>query len=352
MPPSVLVVGPAWVGDMMLAQSLFMSLRRRRSAPAIDVIAPAWSLPLLERMPEVREAIPLDVAHGELALVRRWRTGRNLRKRGYCQGIVLPRSAKAALPLLAAGIPRRTGYRGEFRYGLLNDIRPLDRAQHYRTVDRFVALASEPGDATPFECPAPRLTVDTDQLRATLEYVNLEPASKADPVLALCPGAEYGPAKQWPETHFATLARACLAASWRVWILGSPKDHATCTRIAAEAPGASNLAGRTTLNEAIDALSASTAVVSNDSGLMHIAAATGRPLVALYGSSDPGYTPPMSSVARILYLGLDCSPCFARECPLGHRNCLWGIEPDAALAALRELVADAALPEHTAASTP
>ena len=159
MQPSVLVVGPAWVGDMVMAQSLFMTLRRRDPTPAVDVIAPPWSLPLLERMPEVRRAIVLDVAHGELALRRRWRTGRELAASGYTQGIVLPRSAKAALPLLAARVPCRTGYRGEFRYGLLNDIRPLDRQRLYRTVDRFVALGLPPDHESPPTCPNPHLEV-------------------------------------------------------------------------------------------------------------------------------------------------------------------------------------------------
>lgn len=331
---AVLIAGPAWVGDMVMAQSLFMTLRLRDAVPAVDVIAPRWSLPLLERMAEVRHAIPLDVSHGELALAKRWRAGRALRAEGYAQGIVLPRSAKAALPLLAARIPWRTGYRGEMRYGLLNDIRPLDRQRLYRTVDRFVALGLSPCATLPAAVPHPRLIADPGAGDRVCAELGLAPAAGGPPVLALCPGAEFGPAKRWPEEHFAAVARRRLESGWRVWLFGSGKDAPITGRIAELAPGCEDLAGRTTLAQAIDLLAASTAVISNDSGLMHVAAATGRPLVALYGSSDPGYTPPLSDRARVVYHALSCSPCFERECPLGHLNCLRRMTPEEVLEAL------------------
>ncbi|WP_245971176.1 lipopolysaccharide heptosyltransferase II [Alkalispirillum mobile] len=336
----VLVVGPAWVGDMVMAQSLFISLRQRHPSPEIDVIAPAWSLPLLERMPEVRRAIPLPVAHGELALGKRWRLGRSLRHEGYQQAIVLPRSAKAALPVLAAGIPRRTGYKGEHRYGLLNDIRPLDRQKLYRTVDRFVALGQEADAPLPPPVPEPHLEISATGRAAAREALGL--AGDDAPALALCPGAEYGPAKRWPAAYFAEVARDRLAAGWQVWLFGSDKDRPITGEIADAAPGCTDLAGHTTLAQAIDLLASADVVVSNDSGLMHVAAATGRPVVALYGSSDPGYTPPLSSRARILYLGLECSPCFQRECPLGHLNCLRQMHPDRVLEAITTLHREAA----------
>lgn len=338
---SVLIIGPAWVGDMVMAQSLFMALRQRDPAPAIDVIAPRWSLPLLERMPEVRQPVALDVDHGELALGKRWRTGRALRQQGYAQGIVLPRSAKAAVPLLAAGIPRRTGYRGEMRGGLLNDIRPLDPARAYRTVDRFIALGLEAGQMLPERVPQPHLEVVHGSGDRALAAIGLAPTAPGQSILTLCPGAEYGPAKRWPAEHFAAVARARLVDGWRIWLLGSAKDAPITDRIAQLAPGCENLAGHTTLAQAIDLLAASSAVISNDSGLMHVAAATGRPLVAIYGSSDPGYTPPLSDQARIIYHGLSCSPCFERECPLGHLNCLRGISPAEVLGELDGVLAEA-----------
>jgi heptosyltransferase II len=328
----VLVVGPAWVGDMMLAQSLFKTLRARDPEVVIDVIAPPWSLALLERMPEVRRGIALPVSHGELALRRRWRLGRSLRDQGYQQGIVLQRSAKAAVPLLAAGIPRRTGFRGEFRYGLLNDIRPLDPARLYRTVDRFVNLGLPRGAAMPAAVPEPRLLMDPVGAREAAAALGLNPLDA--PILALCPGAEYGPAKRWPEEHYARVARDRLDAGWQVWLLGSERDQAVTAAIAAQAPGVVDIAGRTSLAQAVDLLSLARAVVSNDSGLMHVAAAVGVPVIALYGSSDPNYTPPLSARARILSLGLECSPCFRRECPLGHLNCLRQLPPEQVIAVL------------------
>ncbi len=354
-PAPVLVIGPAWVGDMIMAQSLFITLRRRQPTRAIDVIAPAWSLPLLERMPEVRQAIALSAAHGELGLRKRWQLGRSLRAQGYGQAIVLPRSLKAALPALAARIPRRTGYRGEWRYGLLNDIRPLDKRRLYRTVDRFVHLglpteaerlegpnafephgAFEPGQqAATTAAPPPRLQIPAGGPAAAAAALQLKFSSA--PVLALCPGAEFGPAKRWPEAHFAAVARDRLQAGWVVWLLGSTRDQPITRAIAATAPGVIDLAGRTSLAQAVDLLSTARAVVSNDSGLMHVAAAVGVPVIALYGSSDPRYTPPLSANARILSLNLDCSPCFQRECPLGHLNCLIQLPPERVIAALAAL---------------
>ena len=343
---AILVIGPGWVGDMVMAQSLFKALKRDLPSRTIDVITPVWGQALLERMPEVRDAIPLSVAHGELGMSTRWRLGRSLRGKGYSQAIVLPRSAKAALIPWLAGIPHRTGYLGEYRYGLLNDIRPLDRERHYRTVDRFVALSSSmpseskngtknSGTATNrIHILKPTLTSSFEQQLATKQYLELNQGGGAarmesgtGTILTLCPGAEYGPAKRWPVEYFARLARAYLERGWSVWLLGSDKDAGITQEIAGQASGVVDLAGRTTLTQAIDLLAASTVVVSNDSGLMHIAAATSTPLVALYGSSDPQYTPPLSEKAEIIYRGLKCSPCFARDCPLGHLNCLRGITP-------------------------
>lgn len=337
--PAILVVGPAWVGDMVMAQSLFITLSNRQPAPAVDVIAPEWSLPLLQRMPEVRRAIPLPVRHGELGLAKRWRLGRSLRGNRYQQAIVLPRSAKAALPAVAAGVPQRTGYRGEYRYGLLNDIRPLDRTTLYRTVDRFVALGHSVDAPQPPPIPQPTLAISEEGRRIARAALQLD--TNDAPVLALCPGAEYGPSKRWPAEYFAEVARDHLEAGWQVWLFGSHKDQPITGAIAADAPGCRDLAGRTQLGQAIDLLACADRVVSNDSGLMHIAAATGRPVVAIYGSSDPNYTPPLSDHAQILYLGLDCSPCFQRECPLGHLNCLRQLPPERVHEALRSLSQEA-----------
>lgn len=330
----VLVIGPAWVGDMVMTQSLFKTLKLQNPQTEIDVVAPSWSEALLARMPEVRKAIPLVVAHGEIGLRKRWKLGQHLRQSGYARAIVLPRSAKAAISPWVANIPIRTGYLGEHRYGLLNDIRQLKNKGQYRTVDRFVALANEHPHQAKLHGPAidpPQLDSTPHQQNAAMRSLHL---TTDKPALALCPGAEYGPAKRWPPEHYATVARDHLADGWQIWLLGSGKDRAITQSIAEQAKGAIDLAGKTSLSQAIDLLGASEAVVSNDSGLMHVAAATGTPLVALYGSSDPEYTPPLSPNAEILYLGLECSPCFKRECPLTHLNCLQNLRPNAVQKAL------------------
>lgn len=316
---NVLVIGPAWVGDMIMAQSLFRLLRQR-GARAIDVVAPGWTEPLLARMPEVRATIPLALGHGELGLSARWRLGRALRSR-YQRAIVLPNSWKSALPAWAARIPRRTGYVGELRYGLLNDARQLNKQTHWRMVDRFLALALEPGEPLPSETPMPALRADAANGRAALARLDL--AAPARPVLGVCPGAEYGPAKRWPEAYYAEVVRTRHAAGWDVWLFGSSNDAPVTRAINAAAGGvAHDLAGRTTLADAIDLMALTRAIVTNDSGLMHVAAALGRPLVAVFGSSDPTHTPPLSPSAEVAYLKLACSPCFERECPLGHLRCL------------------------------
>lgn len=323
---NLLIIGPSWVGDMILAQSLFRLLRAERPQVQIDVAAPAWTLPLLERMPEVRRGIALPFRHGKLDLAARLRIGRSLRGEHYSQAILLTNSLKSAILPWAAGIPRRTGFLGELRYGLLNDIRPLDKSQLPRTVDRFCALGLPPDADLPTQLPQPQLAASREQGLAALARLGV-PAPQT-PVLGLCPGAEYGPAKRWPEAHYAAVANWALDQGWQVWLFGSSKDLPVTQAINALCHNRClDLGGRTQLAEAIDLMALASAVVSNDSGLMHLAAALDRPLVAIYGSSDPHHTPPMSAQASILHLGLECSPCFERECPLGHLRCLRDIPP-------------------------
>ncbi len=330
----ILVVGPAWVGDMVLAQSLFKVLKQRQPDARLEVVAPAWTLPVLARMPEVDEGIALPVGHGELALGRRVALGRALRTRAYDRAIVLPNSFKSAIVPWVAHARRRTGFVGELRYGILNDWRRLDEQALPRTVDRFVALGLEPNEALPPVLPEPELFADREN---TLHALNaLGHAMPQGPVLGLCPGAEYGPAKRWPAEYFIEVARAKLAQGWEVWLFGSERDAAITRAIDDQTGGRClDLGGRTSLAEAIDLMSLATVVVSNDSGLMHIAAALRRKLVAIYGSSDPRHTPPMSAKAKVLYLGIECSPCFARECPLTHLNCLRHITPPQVLTAIQ-----------------
>lgn len=328
-----LIVGPSWIGDMVLAQSLFRIIKQRHPDSQLDVLAPAWTHPLLARMPEVDEAVAAPFVHGRFDLGARLRLGRELRTRHYDHAMVLPNSFKSALVPFVARSRVRTGYTGEFRYGLLNDVRRLDRNKLPRTVDRFVALALAPGEKLP-EIPPPRLKANADKARAVLRRWNRE--FPAAPVLGLCPGAEYGPAKRWPAENFAEVANSKLAEGWEVWLFGSDKDSAETAAVQTLTQGhCFDLGGQTSLAEAIDLLALTSAVVTNDSGLMHVGAALDRPVVALYGSSDPRHTPPMTPKASVLYLGLSCSPCFERECPLGHLNCLRQLKPERVLAALK-----------------
>lgn len=329
----ILVVGPSWVGDMVMAQSLFMVLHTQHPGVCIDVLAPQWSLPILARMPQVRQGIAMPLGHGQLDLRTRWQLGRSLAAKGYDQAIVLPGSLKSALVPWFAGIPTRTGFVGEMRYGLLNDRRRLDKQALPMTVQRFVALGL-PASVTPApETPQPRLLANTDHAARLKQQLGL---SDDRPAIALMPGAEYGPAKQWPANHFSRLATALLAQGYQVWILGSAKDRPVADTIAqgVSGNGVHNLCGQTQLADVCDLLSVCAAAVSNDSGLMHVAAALDKPVVALYGSSNPHHTPPLSPKAQILYLGLDCSPCFKRQCPLGHTRCLADIQPEQVLQAL------------------
>ena len=338
----VLVVGPSWVGDMVMSQALYRQLRQDRPGVQVDVLAPAWSRPILERMPEVRRALTLPFAHGEVNLAARRRLGRELQASAYEQAIVLPNSLKSALVPFFARIPRRTGWRGEMRYGLLNDIRMLDKAALPLMVQRFVALALGPGEALPERLPQPRLQVSHAAVEQSREEFAVQPEL---PKLALCPGAEFGTAKRWPPEYFAELAKQYLQQGWQVLLFGSANDARECAHIhtaCAGHPACIDLAGRTSLAQAVDLLSLATAVVSNDSGLMHIAAALGRPLLAIYGATSPGFTPPMGTRAALQVSDIDCAPCFQRECPLGHHRCMRDTLPVAVADKLRALLAETA----------
>lgn len=319
-----LIVGPSWVGDMVMAQALFKTIRNREPEALIDVIAPAWSVPMIERMPEVRKGIALPVGHGEFALGVRRKIGKNLRDEHYDHAITLPRSFKSALVPFFADVPERTGYRGEMRFGLLNDIRALDKSVLDQTVKRFVALGLSPGEM-PEVIPQPELSIDSANQQKLIAEHSLDIAL---PVVGMMPGASYGPAKCWPIEYFAELAERLTAAGNAVWVLGSEGDRAAGDEIAQSNPGIRNLAGVTRLEDTVDLLGLCATAVTNDSGLMHVAAAAGIHVIAAYGSSSPGYTPALTDKKTIHHLGLDCSPCFKRECPLGHLNCLRDITVD------------------------
>jgi heptosyltransferase II len=328
--PGILIVGPSWVGDMVMAQALFKLLKTRRPGIPLDVLAPAWSLPIIARMPEIRKGVVSPAGHGEVALRKRWQLGRSLQREAYQQAIVLPRSLKAALIPWFAGIRTRTGFRGEMRFHLINDMHEFDERRLDQTVKRFLALGLAPEEPLP-EVPMPELAVSLEHQRAVIDRLEL---STDRPVVAVMPGAEYGPAKCWPLHYFASLAEMLSRDGYTVWVLGSARDTPAGQTIAASGH-AVNLCGRTGLEDVIDLLGFCEQAVSNDSGLMHIAAAVGTRVVALYGSTSPDFTPPLTENAVLHYLGIECSPCFQRECPLGHFRCLREILPQAVLQSIR-----------------
>jgi len=314
---------------MVMSQSLFRLLEEREPDRPLDVLAPAWSLPVVARMPEVRQAFAVSVGHNEIGVRKRRRLGLDLRDR-YDRAIILPRSFKSALVPWFAGIETRTGYRGEMRYGLINDMRSFSPKVLDQAVKRYVALGLSPGEALPMPL-YPVLDVSAEKQRAVIARLKIE---SDRPVIAMMPGAEYGPAKCWPFEKYAELAKRAVADGYDVWILGSEKDDVAGQAIAGASP-ARNLCGKTSLEDVIDLLAYAEQAVSNDSGLMHVAAAVGTHTHAIYGSSSPAFTPPLTDKADVHYLDLECSPCFARECPLGHLRCLKELDAAAIHVAIR-----------------
>ncbi|MGL5948306.1 MAG: lipopolysaccharide heptosyltransferase II [Aeromonas sp.] len=338
----ILVIGPSWVGDMVMSQSLYHALKQQHPHCELHVLAPAWCCALLERMPEVDKAITMPLGHGDFQLLARRKLGKQLAGAGYAQAIVQPNSFKSALVPWFAGIPLRTGWKGESRYGVLNDLR-RNKAAFPLMVERYAALAyAKTAMRSQADLPAitpPALRVDVANQAAACQRLGLNTQA---PILVLCPGAEFGPAKRWPEAHYASVAATHIAQGWQVWIFGSTKDVPVATAIAQALPASAQaacqlLCGKTSLHEAIDLMALARRVISNDSGLMHIAAALDRPLVAIYGSTSPLYTPPLAQRVAIVHTEISCRPCFKRTCRYGHLKCLTELSPQQVLAACHTL---------------
>ena len=382
---SSLIIAPQWIGDAVMTEPLLRRLKAR--GERLTVGALPWVAPVYRAMPQVAQVIELPFAHGGLQLKARRALAQSLAGQ-FDVAYVLPNSLKSALLPLLAGIPKRVGYRGESRFGLLTHRlqnppkkqRPPMVAFYSRLcTDIAVDIQNAAQNSAPTptsglaRSPAPSthnsasesssngdLTQDYgDDLSQDRPHLQIPDAQVAEALQSLAlqrlgfyvfaPGAEYGPAKRWPAAHFAELARQL---DLPVILLGSTKESALCDEIAAivnaARPGQClNLAGKTTLAQAFAAISAAKAVVSNDSGLMHVAAAFGVPQVAIFGSSSPIHTPPLSTRASVLWLKqdasyqppLDCAPCFERECPLppdqGHMRCLLDIQPQVVLQQLK-----------------
>lgn len=306
---NILVIAPSWVGDMMMSHSLYQQLKINYPDASIDVMAPDWCRPLLSRMPEVRKAISMPIGHGAFRLCKRYQLGKNLQNQ-YELAIVLPNSLKSAFIPFFAGIKLRRGWKGEMRYGLLNDLRS-NKHDYPKMVQRYVALAFEKGQipaAEQLSIAPPYLLIDpTEQAATKAHFAKQFELAENRPAIGFCPGAEFGPAKRYPHYHYATLAEKLIEQGYSVRLFGSKKDQAVGEEIVAALPltlqrYCLNLAGQTDLNQAVDLIADCKAIISNDSGLMHIAAALNRPLVALYGPTSPQYTPPLSEKAVIIRL--------------------------------------------------
>jgi heptosyltransferase-2 len=331
----ILVIGPAWVGDTVMAQTLFKLLKQQDPSTVIDVLAPAWTFSLLSRMPQISQSFEMPFGHGELQLRGRYQLAKKLRAQQYDQAIVLPNSFKAALIPWFAGIPKRTGWIGECRFGVLNDIRRLDKKRYALMIEQYMALGLTPNAPLPAQTPYPEFNVSKESQAATLAKIN--PIWRGRPVLALCAGAEFGPSKRWPEEYYAEVAKQKIAEGWDIWLFGSPKDRPITEKVMALTDHqCENLAGRLQLYETIDLLSLTSGVITNDSGLMHVAAALLKPVIAVYGSTSPAFTPPLSPTATIVKLNLACQPCFQRACPLEHHRCMRDITPSRVLAVTAE----------------
>ena len=314
-----LVIAPQWIGDAVMSEPLLARLARR--GEQLTVAALPWVAPVYRAMPQVADVIELPFTHGRLDWAVRRRVAGELRGR-FDAAYVLPNSIKAALIPWLARIPKRIGYQGEGRFLLLNRRLP-NPAGRPPMVAFYAALSGEP--ASDGERPLMKFGAAT--LDRATGISGVEPGA----YWAFAPGAEYGPAKCWPAERYAELARTLHEKHGQpILLLGSGKEAALCAQIAAQADGACRvLAGRTALIDAMALIAAARGVVSNDSGLMHVAAAFGVPQAAVFGSTSPEHTPPLNPRARVIWLKealqLDCAPCFDRVCRFGHTRCLTGV---------------------------
>jgi heptosyltransferase II len=338
-----LIIGPSWVGDMMMSQSLYRTLKQLDSNNQIDVLAPAWCRALLNKMPEVNQAIAMPLGHGEFALAKRREIGKSLRDNHYDQAIVLPNSFKSAMIPFFAKIPKRTGWKGEIRYGLLNDLRKLDKQAFPLMVERYIALAY-PKDKIhassdlPHPLLRPKLNVEQDEITHALSTFAI---IQDEPLIGFCPGAEFGPAKRWPDYHYAALADMLVKQHAKIIIFGSQNDRIVGEQIIAKMihrDKCINLAGQTELEQAVSLIAACKAIVTNDSGLMHIAAALDRPLVALYGPSSPDFTPPLSDKAKVIRLITGYHRVRKGDAEQGYHQSLIDIKPDTVFETLMKLI--------------
>jgi len=341
----ILIIAPNWIGDAVMTQPLLAALKTQYPDSKIDVLASTWVAPIYRACSEVHEIIEAKFEHKQLQWGLRRQLAKKLSTKKYQSCFILPNSFKSALIPWLANIPFRIGYRGELRFGFINlALENPSKVNRPPMVEHYLALSqllNEEAIPTSQQVLTPQLNVSSaanQSIQAKLQNCNIDPAH----IYVMCPGAEYGPTKRWPTSHFAQLAQRVINENpnTQIILLGSKGDHALAQEIqsyAKQEPRIHNWCGYTSLDEAIALIGMSKVVISNDSGLMHIAAALKTPQVAIFGSSDPAHTPPLSNKVKVIWLNLLCSPCHKRECPLGHLKCLNDILPEHVFATLHTL---------------
>ena len=335
----ILVVGPSWVGDSVMAQTLYKRIKKELPSSQIDVMSPHWSLSLLERMPEVCKKIVSPFSHGETKLFERYKLGQGLKKENYDRAIILTNSLKSSLIPYFARIGVRTGWLGEFRYGLINDIRSSKKLKKSLMIEKFAALSLYEENYSIENLTFPELEINFANQRNLLEEFSIDYSKNT---MAICPGAEFGPSKRWPAEYYAEIAKFYVNEGWNVLCIGSKNDEDIGMGIGSlnnlrSNESFINLIGKTSLLDAIDILAFTEKVVTNDSGLMHIAAAVKTPLVALYGPSSPEYTPPLISKKKILRKTQGYEKVRYGSNEKGYHQSLLDIKPEEVLDALEAL---------------
>ncbi len=337
----ILIVPYMWIGDFVRCHSVVKVLRQRFPNRPVDVLATTLCAPLADYMPGVRQAIVVDLPRSRLALSQQNALARRLKQENYGMALTMPRTWKAALAPFLAGIPERVGFAGEGRFVLLNDVR-FGEKKLPRMVDRCAMLALPRGATQPPDWPLPELQVPASEIAAWRIRRGL---TEDRPIVTLAPGA-VGPSKRWTTEGYAELAKRMRDDGAYVWVLGGPGEKEIATEIAAKG-GALDLTG-TDLRDAVIALAAASVAISNDSGLLHVAAAAGARSIGIFGPTSPWHWAPLNPLAAVIETTseLPCRPCHKPVCRLAHHRCMRDIAADQVLAAARTALARAAEPQE------
>ena len=338
-----LIIAPAWIGDMVMSQSLYRYLKQLHPQCKIDLVCNTACAQLTPFMPEINRTHILDIPHGTFGFKLRKTLGKSLKSCQYTHAIILPNSWKSALVPFFANIKIRIGFLGEFRHFLLTHSHKLNKQRYPLMIERFCALAHLKTNQLPPHTQDIPLPYPFFQFNFQTK-VAAEPSLSTNQYILICPGAEYGPAKRWPSQYYREIAKKLLLHGYDIKILGAQKEYDIAQAITDGLESSpktkfDNLAGKTNLSEVIQLMNHAACIVSNDSGLMHIANALNKPVVIIYGSSSTQFTPPLNARAIALFrTDLACRPCFKRTCQFSHYDCLSGIKPETVLKKIKEVL--------------